>query len=285
MNTPATSHPIPSTVDRIRGAIRGKVVVPGDADYDDARAVWNGMVDKRPAAIVRCEGTGDVVAAVDAARAAGYPITVRSGGHGVAGKAVCDDGIVIDLAAIHHVRVDRDARVAHVGPGATWSAVDRETTAFGLVTTGGVHSGTGVGGLALGGGMGYLARRCGMTVDNIVAAEVVLADGRIVTADADHHPDLYWALRGGGGNFGVVTELTLQLHEIGPEVVTTQSYFPADRMAEVIRWYRDFQLDAPDEVAVLLVVILAPPAEPFPEEFHGKPIIGLVGCASGPISG
>lgn len=268
----------------LRSVVRGDVITAESPEYDDERSVWNGMIDKRPLAIVRCAGTGDVVASLDAANAIGCPLTVRSGGHGVAGRSVCDGGLVVDLGSIRHVQVDPAAKTARVGPGATWSDVDRETTAFGLATTGGVHSGTGVGGLALGGGMGYLARRFGMTVDNILAAEVVLADGRVVTADADHHPDLYWALRGGGGNFGVVTELTLRLHEVGPTVTTTQAYWSADRVGEVMRWYRDFQTGADDDIAVLLVMIVCPPADPFPSEFHGTPIVGLVGCFSGDVA-
>jgi FAD/FMN-containing dehydrogenase len=267
----------------LRLAVRGDVIAPGDASYDDARRVWNGMIDARPAAIVRCASAADVVATLDVTRRRSVPVTVRSGGHGVAGRSVRDGRVLIDLGGLATVDVMPDRRVVRIGPGATWSQVDRATQSHGLATTGGVHSGTGVGGLALGGGLGYLARAHGLTVDNLLSAQVVLADGRVVTASADEHPDLYWALRGGGGNVGVVTWLELALHEVGPEVLVTQAYFDAAHAVDALRAYRDLMARAPDEVACYALVINTPPVEPFPAELHGAPSIALVACDAGRI--
>lgn len=263
--------------------LRGELLQPGDPGYDDARRVWNGMVDRRPSLIARCRGTADVVAALDLARTHGLAVSVKGGGHGVAGKAVVDDALMIDLSPMDGVHVDPGAKTARVGPGATWGQVDRETQAFGLATTGGVDSRTGVAGLTLGGGIGYLARSCGLAVDNLRAAEVVLADGRVVTADADHHPDLYWALRGGGGNFGVVTSFELRLHEVGPEVMTAQVFLPMENAAEGLRTYHRFQTAAPDQASCFALFVNVPPVEPFPEERHGQTALALVACHTGDL--
>lgn len=268
-------------VDDLNAVLRGDVIAPGDESYAEARSLWNGMIDRRPLAIARCQGSADVVATLDVARRHDIPVSVRSGGHGVAGRALRDGGIVIDLAALDGVQVDAKRRVARVGPGATWHEVDAETQAFGLATTGGVHSGTGVGGLALGGGLGYLARSYGMTVDNIRSIDVVLADGRLVTASASEHPDLYWASRGGGGNFGIVTSFELELHEVGPEVATAQAYFPMEHAGSALRAYRDFMAGAPDEVACYALVVNVPPIDAFPVERHGTVAVALVACHSG----
>lgn len=270
-------------IDPFQERLRGELLRPGDPGYEDARRLWNGMVDRRPALIVRCHGTADVVAALDLARNRGLAVSVRGGGHGVAGKAVVDGGLMIDLSPMDDVHVDPAAKVARVGPGATWGQLDRETQAFGLATTGGVDSRTGVAGLTLGGGIGYLARSCGLAVDNLRAAEVVLADGRVVTADADHHPDLYWALRGGGGNFGVVTSFELGMHEVGPEVMTAQVFLPMEDAAEALRRYRDFQTAAADEVSCFALFVNVPPVEPFPEERYGQTALALVACHSGDL--
>lgn len=272
-----------TATDRLAATIRGRVLRPDDADYEDARRVWNGMVDRRPALIVRCRGTADVVAAVDHAREHGLEVSVRGGGHGVAGKAVCEGGVMIDLSPMDGVKVDPDARIARVGPGATLGQLDHECQAFGLATTGGVDSRTGVAGLTLGGGVGYLARSCGLAIDNLRAAEVVLADGRIVRASADDHPDLYWGLRGGSGNFGVVTEFEFGLHEVGPEVMTAQVFLTMDEAATGLRAYRDLMAEAADGTAVYALFVNVPPVEPFPAEQHGRTCLALVGLHNGPI--
>ena len=274
----------PSPVTDLRNLMRGSVLAPGDPDYDAARSVWNGAIDRRPAVIARCAGAADVIAALDVADRHGLPVTVRSGGHGVAGRAVRDGALLIDLSQLDEVRVDPARRRARVGPGATWAKVDAETQAFGLATTGGVHSGTGVGGLALGGGIGYLARAHGLTVDNIVSANVVLADGRLVTASDDEHPDLLWAVRGGGANVGVITELELALHEVGPEVITAQAYVGLDRAADALRAYREIMAAAPDELAVYALVIRVPPIDDFPIERHGTTALALVACHCGDLA-
>jgi len=259
----------------------GTVTAADDPGYDEARRVWNGMVDRRPALIAHCDGTADVIAALDVARAGGLEIAVRSGGHSVAGRSTNDDGLVIDLGALDDVHVDRERRTARVGPGARWARFDHETQAFGLATTGGVHSGTGVGGLALGGGMGYLARRCGLTVDNIVGAEVVLADGRVVSVGPERETDLYWAIRGGAAHVGVVTEIELGLHTLGPEVMTAQAYFDVDAIADGLAAYRDLAVAAPDELSVYALVIKVPPIAEFPAERHGAVALAVVACWSG----
>lgn len=263
--------------------VRGRVIRPEDPGYDEARRVWNGMIDRRPALIVECEGTADVIAALEFAGRNGLPISARGGGHGFSGKAVCDDGVVIDLSAMSAVQVDQKAKTARVGGGATWGQVDRETQAFGLAVTGGVDSRTGVGGLTLGGGIGFLARAHGLTIDSLLAAEVVLADGRVVRASADEHPDLFWALRGGGGNFGIVTAFDFQLHEVGPEVMTAQVFHPMEGAAEALRFYRDYMTEAPDDVLCFAMFVNVPPVEPFPEDQHGRTGLALVACHAGDL--
>ena len=272
-----------SIIDDLRRRVHGPVLAPGDEPFDAARAVWNGAIDRHPAAIARCSGAADVIAALDVADRHRLPVTVRSGGHGVAGRAVRDGALLIDLSQLDDVHVDPARRRARVGPGATWGTFDRETQAFGLATTGGVHSGTGVGGLALGGGIGYLARAHGLTVDNIVSANLVLADGRLVTASDEQHADLFWALRGGGANLGVITELELALHEVGPEVMTAQAYVGLDAAPEAMRTYRAIMADAPDELSVYALVIKVPPIDEFPIERHGTVALALVACHCGDL--
>ena len=238
---------------------RGDVIGPDHHDYDDARAVWNGSVDRRPRLIARCGGTADVAAAVRFARDRDLEIAVRGGGHNVAGTAVCDDGIVIDLSAMRAVSVDPVERTALVQGGALWGDVDHETQAHGLATTGGIVSHTGVGGLSLGGGIGWLMRKHGLTVDNLLQAEVVTAEGEIVGASASDHPDLFWALRGGGGNFGIVSTFRFALHPVGPTVMAGPVFWAAEDTTDVLRFYRDFVTDAPDELGTIVRLGTIPP--------------------------
>jgi len=262
---------------------RGEVITADHHDYDEARAVWNGTVDRRPRVIARCRGTADVAAAVRFARDRGLEIAVRGGGHNVAGTAVCDDGIVIDLSAMRAVSVDPVARTALVQGGALWGDVDHETQAHGLATTGGIVSHTGVGGLSLGGGIGWLMRKHGLTVDNLVEAEVVTAAGEIVRASTDDHPDLFWALRGGGGNFGVVCSFRFALHPVGPTVLAGPVFWPAEDTTDVLGFYRDFVADAPDELGTIVRLGTIPPLPVIREELHFRPAIGIASCYAGPV--
>lgn len=263
--------------------IRGQVIVPGHQSYDRARAVWNARFDRHPAAVVRCAGPGDVVAALAVARECGLPVAVRGGGHDYAGNSVCDDGIVIDLSLLDEVRVDAAARIVRVGAGARWQAVDRAAQEHGLATVGGTVSTVGVAGFILGGGMGHLTRRFGLAVDNLVAAEVVTTGGEVVRADAATNPDLFWALRGGGGNFGVVTSFDLRLHEVGPEVLAGQIVYPVDDAETVLRAYRELTVRTPDELACYAFFIRVPPLDVFPAEHHGTVVIDLVVVHSGDL--
>lgn len=272
---------IPSMLDELASTLNGPLLRPDDDGYDDARAVWNGMIDRRPAAIARCGSAADVVAAVRFARTSGLPLSIRGGGHQAAGKAICDDGLVVDLSPMDGVEVDPDTRTARVGPGATLGQFDRAAQQFGLATTGGVHSGTGVAGLTLGGGIGWLARTFGLASDNLVAADVVTADGTLVHASEEEHPDLFWALRGGGGNFGVVTSFEFQLHPVGPEILTAQLFHRIEDAERVLRAYRDVMAAAPDELACYPIILNVPPVDPFAAELQGKPALALVGCYSG----
>ena len=256
---------------------RGRLIDAGHADYDSARAVWNGAIDRRPRLIARCTGTADVAAAVRFARDHDLEIAIRGGGHNVAGTAVCDGGIVIDLSAMRAVRVDRAGRSVWVQGGALWGDVDHETMVHGLATTGGIISHTGVAGLTLGGGIGWLMRKHGLTVDNLLAAEVVTADGEVRRASHTERPDLFWALTGGGGNFGVVTSFEFRLHAVGPTVLAGPILWDARDAAEVLRAYRDFVSDAPDELATVVRLGTAPPLAVIPTTLHWRPVV-MVGC-------
>jgi FAD/FMN-containing dehydrogenase len=262
---------------------QGQRITADHPEYDTARAVWNGAIDRYPRLIARCSGTADVAAAVRFARAHDLEIAVRGGGHNVAGTAVCEDGIVIDLSAMRAVQVDPDGGTAKVQGGALWGDVDRQTQAHGLATTGGIVSHTGVAGLTLGGGIGWLMRKHGLTVDNLIAAEVVTADGELLRASADQHPDLFWALRGGGGNFGVVTSFELRLHPVGPDVLAGALLWGAGDAGEVLRFYRDFVRDAPDELGTVVRFGAAPPLPVIPEELHWRPVVLVGACYAGPI--
>ena len=262
-------------------AMRGPVIQPEDDGYDAARAVYNGMIDRRPAAIARCADVADVMTAVRFARENGLTVSVRGGGHNAAGLGVADDALVIDLSAMHGVTVDPAAKTVRAEGGAVWGDVDHATGAFGLATTSGILSSTGVGGLTLGGGIGCLARRFGLTVDNLLAADVVLADGSFVTASATEHPDLFWALRGGGGNFGVVTSFLFSCHDFAMVVAGPIFYDMADASA-VMRWYREVQPSLPEELSGWLGLLTIPPVPPFPEPLQMRKACAIVWSYTGP---
>ena len=277
-----TATIVSSAVDQMRDGFRGQLIQPGDPDYDEARRVYNGMIDRRPAIIARCADAADVVAAVNFARDQGLLLAVRGGGHHGAGLGVCDDGLVVDLSLMRGVRVDPAARTALVLGGSTLGDVDHATHAFGLATPSGIVSTTGVGGITLGGGLGYLTRACGLAIDNLLAADVVLADGRFVTASQSEHPDLFWALRGGGGNFGVVTAFQFKLHPIHT-VYAGPMFWDVERSAEVLRWYREFLPQQPDELNGFFAFHIVPSVAPFPEELWGRSICAVVWCYTGPV--
>jgi FAD/FMN-containing dehydrogenase len=281
---PFTATASPTTV--LAEQLGGDVIVAGDPRYETARRVWNGMIDKRPAAIARCADADDVAIAVRFACERDLPLAVRGGGHNVAGTAVCDDGLVVDLSEMRAVRIDETGRTVHVQGGATWADVDAVTAPLGLATTGGVVSETGVAGLALSGGVSHQRRRDGMTVDNLVSAEIVLADGRRLRASADEHADLYWALRGGGGNFGVVTNLELRLHELGPEVFALNVAYPLEDARQVLEGWRDAVAGAPDELTSAGLIWSLPVVDELPEELRGLPYVGVAGMWAGdPVEG
>jgi FAD/FMN-containing dehydrogenase len=261
----------------------GEVLSPGDTGYDEARAVFNGMIDRRPALIAVCSSTDDVVTAVRFARDQSLPMSVYGGGHGVTGAAVVDQGLVVDMRGMKAVEVDVEARTVRAEAGLNWGEFDAATQEHGLAVTGGRMPDTGVAGLALGSGSGWLERKLGFTCDNLIGAEVVTADGRVVKASADENSDLFWGLRGGGGNFGIVTAFYLQLHPIGPIVLGGLLAWPAPMASEVVRFWRDFMLSAPDEVGSALAFITAPPADFVPEPVRGHPIVGCVVCYAGDV--
>jgi FAD/FMN-containing dehydrogenase len=261
----------------------GQLFAPGDAGYDEARRIWNGAIDRRPALIARCAGETDVVAALRLAREQDLAVAVRSGGHGVAGHAVCDDGIVIDLSSMRRVEVDPQARTARVQAGVLLGELDEAAQTFGLATPAGIVSHTGVAGLTLGGGIGWLTRKLGATVDNLLSARVVTADGAIVTANDDENADLFWGLRGGGGNFGIVTEFEFRLHPVGPTVLAGPVYYDLAEGAQVLRGYRDAIADAPDELTTILNLRRVPPVPFLPEELHGTPVVTVLGCWAGDL--
>ncbi len=263
--------------------LNGSVVAPSDEGYDEARAVWNGMVDRRPALVARCRDTADVVAAVRFARERAIALTVRGGGHNVAGSAVADGALVVDLSPMRAVTVDAESRRARVQGGATWRDVDPATQAHGLVAAGGVVSQTGVAGLTLNGGVSWHRRKHGMTIDNLVGAEVVTADGRVVRASGSENADLLWALRGGGGSFGVVTEFEFRLHELGPDVAFLYVPYPIEQAAQVLRGYRDLVRDLPDELTVDYGIERFAPDDEIPAELHGVLNAGVFGMYAGPV--
>jgi FAD/FMN-containing dehydrogenase len=260
-------------IESLRSAMRGSLLREGDPGYVESRTIWNGMIDRRPALVARCTGAADVMCAVDFARENALMLAVRSGGHNIAGNAVCEGGMMIDLSRMNLVRVDPQARIAHVGAGATLGDLDHETQAFGLAVPVGINSTTGVAGLTLGGGFGWLSRKYGLTVDNLLAADVVTADGKLLRASATEHPDLFWALRGGGGNFGIVTRFEFRLHPVGPDVLAGLVVFPIEQARSALTQYRDFAKALPDEAAAWIVLRKAPPLPFLPASIHGKEVI------------
>ncbi|HWG08611.1 MAG TPA: FAD-binding oxidoreductase [Solirubrobacteraceae bacterium] len=283
MSTTVTPVLGEATVQELREAIHGEVLRRGDEGYEEACRVWNGAFDeRRPGVIVRCSGAADVISAVGFARSNDLAIAVRGGGHSIAGFSSCDDGIVIDLSAMRSVRVDPQARRAYVAPGAVWADVDHETQAHGLATTGGLVSTTGVAGFTLGGGIGWLMRKHGLACDNLVGADVVTADGRLVHASESENSELLWGLRGGGGNFGIVTEFELALHPVGPMVYAGPIFYAAEHDAELLRHFREWAPGVPDDITAVLNLTTAPPLPVIPEEWHGKKVIALVVASAGP---
>ncbi|MET0458440.1 MAG: FAD-binding oxidoreductase [Ilumatobacteraceae bacterium] len=270
-----------ATLNELEQGLAGSLIRPGDDEYEAARHIWNGAIDRRPAMIVRAAGTGDVVRAVRFAASEGLPVAVRGGAHSVAGFSTCDDGIVVDLAAMSSVEVNGPVRRAVAGGGATWAGFDAATQAHGLATTGGFVSSTGLGGFTLGGGIGHLVRAHGLACDNLLAADVVTADGSIVRASPHDDADLYWALRGGGGNFGVVTSLEMALHPVGPTVLSGLVFYDGEDAAEVVAGWRDLVAGAPDELSSLVNLTTAPPAPFLPVEWHFRKIAAIAVCWAG----
>ena len=270
------------TVEELKNRLRGEIIQPGDNGYDDARKVYNAMIDRRPALIARCADAADVIAAVNFGRENDMLTAIRGGGHNGGGLGICDDGLVIDLSGIKYTRVNPEARTVRVGGGCTWADVDHATHAFGLATPTGIISTTGVGGLTLGGGIGHLTRKCGLTIDNLLAADLVLANGSFVTASADQNEDLYWAIRGGGGNFGVVTSFLFRSHPIST-VYAGPMLWDLKQATEVMQWYREFSPSAPEDVNGFFAFLTVPPGPPFPEHLHNRKMCGVVWCFTGPL--
>ena len=271
-------------VDAFAAQLHGGVTRPTDPDYDEVRALYNAMIDKRPALIARCADVDDVVASVNFGREQGLEIAIRCGGHNGPGLGSVDNGLVIDLSGLKTITVDPDAKTAAVGGGCLFGDIDAATHEHGLATPGGIISTTGAGGLILGGGIGHLSRKCGLSIDNILGAQVVLADGSVVNANENENDDLYWALRGGGGNFGVVTQLTMRLHPVSM-VVAGPMFWELERSADLLRWYREFILDAPEDLNGFFAFMSVPPAPLFPEELHLRKVAAIAWCWTGPEEG
>jgi FAD/FMN-containing dehydrogenase len=263
--------------------LRGAAFWPGETPYDEACRIWNAMIERRPGLVVRPRGPADVAASVRFAGARGLPLSIRGGGHNIAGTALCAQGVMIDFSTHRGVEVDPETRRVRVQPGATWADVDRATQPFGLVVPGGIVSATGVAGFTLGGGFGWVSRRYGFAADNLLAAEIVTADGELRRASATENPDLFWAIRGGGGNFGVVTAFEFEAHPHGPEVVAGLVLHPIARAKEVLALFREATAQAPDGLCHLLIMRKAPPLPIIPEAAHGTPVVGIAACYSGPL--
>jgi FAD/FMN-containing dehydrogenase len=269
-------------ITEFRGQFRGTVLEPGDAGYEEARKVYNAMIDRRPALIAQCTDAADVIAAVRMAKSSDLRVSIRGGGHNAAGLGVCDDGLVIDLAPIRYVIVDPASRTVRVGAGCKWSDVDHATHAFGLAVPSGIISSTGVAGLTLGGGMGHLSRKYGLTVDNLLGVDMVLADGSFVTANAEENEDLFWAVRGGGGNFGIVTSFVFAAHPVSTVCAGPMLWNLGDA-EDVMKWYREFITQAPEEMNGFFAMMTVPPGPPFPEEIRLRKMCGIVWCYQGPV--
>jgi FAD/FMN-containing dehydrogenase len=272
-----------SALDELTASFGGELISPADPTYHEHRKVWNGSIDRLPALIARCHGVADVIAAVVFARDAELPLAVRGGGHSFPGHSVCDGGVVIDLGPMKGIRVDPEARTARVQAGALWGELDRETQAFGLATTGGIVTHTGVAGLTLGGGIGWLHRKHGLTIDQLLGVDLVTAGGGLVRASEQENPELFWGVRGGGGNFGIVTEFEFCLHPVGPAVLAGPILWPVDQAPEVLRFYRDWSAEAPDELMTILVQRRALPLPAIPQELHGQLVISVTCCYAGSI--
>lgn len=268
-------------IETLKSSFRGELFLPNCPGYDDARAIYNGMINKHPAIIAKCSNVADVIAAVHFGREHGLETAIRGGGHSGPGLALIDDGLVIDLSEMKGIRIDPKNKTAQVDAGCTWGDVDHATHAFGLATVSGVMSTTGVGGLTLGGGHGYLSRKFGLTIDNLLSADVVLADGSFVHANKDENADLFWALRGGGGNFGVVTSFQYQLHPL-KNVIAGPLFWPIEKLETTMKWYRDWLPNLPEDVYAFYLAAEVPAGPPFPEEIHGRKVCGLLWCYSGP---
>jgi FAD/FMN-containing dehydrogenase len=271
-----------ATIGELVGELRGSVVLPDEPGYDDARAIWNAAHDGRPALIARCVGVADVLRVVEFAHSQELPLAIRGGAHSIPGFSTCDGGVVLDLSQMVGIRVDAGAQRVVAQAGSLWRDVDHETQRFGLALTGGLVSSTGIAGFTLGGGIGWLVRRYGLTCDNLVGADVVTADAQFVHASAEENPDLFWALRGGGGNFGVVTSFEYALHEVGPTVFSGAVFYPGEAAADVVHAYREACRDCPEELTTVLNLTTAPPVPFLPEEVHGKPVVAVLGMWSGP---
>ncbi|MBZ9730034.1 FAD-binding oxidoreductase [Salegentibacter sp. JZCK2] len=270
-------------VEKFAKELEGQLILPGDDAYDEGRRVWNGLYDKHPAGIVRCRKPSEVIAAVNFAREHKLVLSVRGGGHDYAGNSVCNDGLVIDLSLMNKVEVDPEKKTARVEGGATLGQFDAVAQEHGLATTTATVSSVGIGGSTLGGGSGYLLRKHGLTLDNLLSVEIITADGNLITAGKGENEDLFWAIRGGGGNFGVVTSFIFQLHNVGPKVLSFQAYFPYEHSKEILQFYREFMKSAPEEIQCYAFFLNTPPVEPFPEEYHGKTTCALIGCYAGNI--
>src|SRR5437899_9635369 len=264
-------------------SFRGQLVRPTDPTYDLHRRVWNGSIDRYPAAIARCAGVADVIAAVRFGRTTGLPVAVRGGGHSFPGLSVVDDGLVIDLSLMRGTRVDPEARIVRAQAGVLLGELDRETQQFGMAVPAGIVTHTGLAGLTLGGGIGWIMRKYGLTIDQLLSVDMVTADGEFVKASEDENADLFWGIRGGGGNFGIVTEFEFRLNPLGPQVVAGPVFWPMEDSPKVLRFYRDWIADVPDDLTTIVVHRRAPPLPVIPQELHGKPVVTVICCYAGPL--
>jgi FAD/FMN-containing dehydrogenase len=262
-------------------ALRGRIIFPGDADYDEARLLWNGMIDKHPAGIVQCAGVADVITAVRTARKNDIAVSVRGGGHNVAGKALCDDGMVIDLSRMKAIRVDPTTGHVRAEGGVSWGEFDHETQIHGLAATGGIVSTTGIAGFTLGGGIGWLMRKYGLACDNLVSADVITAEGMFLKASDEQNQDLFWGIRGGGGNFGIVTSFKYRLHPVGP-VTAGRMIYAFDKAGDVLTFYRNYAAEAPDELSTMAAFMTVPVSPSYPASLHGRPALSVIVCYAGP---